>query len=59
VHPNLPVLEGGPEVLDIELIGERGTIQLEALLNLGALRRGEELGSGRIVVHDEEGSDSC
>jgi len=55
VAVDLPVLERLPEVLHVELIGERRTVALEAGLDLLALLRSQELGGSRVVLHDDVG----
>lgn len=57
MDPDLPVLEGSLEVLDVELIGKGRTIELETVGDLLTLRRLEKLGGLRVVVHGEVGDD--
>ena len=57
VDVDLPVLEGGVKVLDVEVVGERVAILLETALNLDSLNWGKEL-SGAWVIIDSPVSDS-
>lgn len=50
VDVNLPVLEGGVEILDVEVVGERVAIFLETALNLDTLNWGKELGRAWVIV---------
>lgn len=57
VHPDLPVLEGVPEILEVKLVGERRPIALETGNDLLPLGLRQELGRVGIVVHDLEGDE--
>lgn len=56
VDPDLPVLDGIPEVLEVKLIGKGAAILLKAADNLVLLLRGKEISGIRIIVHDPESS---
>lgn len=57
VDVDLPVLEGGVEVLDVEVVGKRVAILLETALNLDTLNWCKEFGGARVIV-DSPVSDS-
>lgn len=54
MDPDLPVLDGIPEILGSELIGKRASIFFETARDLLLLSLGQKLGSRRVIVHVEE-----
>lgn len=59
VDPDLPILHGIFKVNHAELVSKSRSVLLKTTSDLFLLSNSEELGSGRIVVHDEEGGDGC
>lgn len=57
VNPDLPVLDGAPEVLNTKLIGKRASVFFQATRNLLLLGLGQKLGSRRVIVHVKECDD--
>ena len=54
VNPDLPVLDGIPNVLHGVLVGKGAPVMLEASRNLMSLLGGEKFGGIGVVIHDPE-----
>lgn len=59
VDPNLPILKGVPKELHIKFISEGAPIQLQASRDFALLIVVQELRRFGVIMHDEEGTDSC
>ena len=52
--PDLPVSEGVPDELHLELVRAAVVVEVKTLTDNVALSRGKELGSVGVVVHNPE-----
>jgi hypothetical protein len=57
VDPDLPVEEGVPDELHLELVGATVVVEVKTLNSVAALGLGKELGCVGVVVHDPERSE--
>lgn len=58
VYIDLPILDSIPEILHVELVSQPATILFKTAGDFSLLLACEKLGRGRIIIHDEESSDS-